>query len=212
MQWLLRRVVHVAIAERPVLAIHLDQVDPDIFFSYARLRVYAVCHRAVKRFLHLDRAAGVPCHLYKYDPRRVGHAQVSLGRVDQFVRRMARDDLKLVVLRHFDYIDHGVVHDVADCLNDFRRCSLREIDSNEWHGLTSGLRGNRNTLATTCVACCRGVNLRAVLKDIDSHGSTMKIRLDGNVHQAHSFHMNHESQACYWKTLKPWSRCSTTIR
>src|SRR5471032_68145 len=139
MQWLLRRVVHVAIAERPVLAIHLDQVDPDIFLSYACLRVYAVRHRAVKRLLHLNRAAGVPCHLDKYDPRRVGYAQVTLRRVDQFVRRMTRDDLKLVVFGHFDDIDHYVVHDVADCLNDFRRCSLREIDSNEWHGLTSGL-------------------------------------------------------------------------
>lgn len=31
----------------------------------------------------------------------------------------------------------------------------------------------------------------------------MKVRLDGNLHQAHSFHMNHENQACYSKILKP---------
>src|SRR5229473_7525937 len=69
---------------------------------------------------------------------------------------MTGDDLKLVVLRYVDDIDHCVVHDVADRLNDFRRCCLGEIDSNEWHGLTLGLSGEWRSA---------GYDLRDVLED-----------------------------------------------
>src|SRR5260221_7789706 len=60
----LRRILHFAVAERPVFTICVDQVDPDILLSHMSLLVDLVSDPAEEFLLHVDRSPAKPGDLY----------------------------------------------------------------------------------------------------------------------------------------------------
>src|ERR1700722_6216699 len=97
---LFRRVLHLAVAERPILAGIIDQGDPDVLFAHALLFVKLVGDAPVEFFLHLGRATGDPGDLDEDDVGRVVDAEIAVLRINDFIGGMTRDDLKFVVHRY----------------------------------------------------------------------------------------------------------------
>lgn len=48
------RVLHLAVAERPVFPGVVDEIDPDVFFSYAGPLVNLIGYPLIEFFLHLN--------------------------------------------------------------------------------------------------------------------------------------------------------------
>src|ERR1700731_800308 len=130
---LLRRVLHVAIAERPVLAPVIHQVDPDVLFADAGLRVNFVGNAPVELLLDVGRAAADPGHLDDDEVRRVLDTKIALLRIDDLVGAVASHDLELVVDRYIRNFDHRTVDGLADDSNALGGRVLVEVDSDEWH-------------------------------------------------------------------------------
>jgi hypothetical protein len=59
----LRRVLHLAIAERPILAACVDQIDPDVFPSHTSLRMNLVSDLMEESLFHLRRSSADPSDL-----------------------------------------------------------------------------------------------------------------------------------------------------
>ena len=87
---LLRCVLHLAVAERPVLAPVIHQVDPDVLFADAGLRVNFVGNAPVELLLDVGRAAADPGDLDYDEVRRVLDTKVALLWIDDLVRAVAR--------------------------------------------------------------------------------------------------------------------------
>src|ERR1700733_8339440 len=57
------RVLHHAVAERPVFPGVVDEIDPDVFFSYAGPLMNLIGYPFIEFFLRLDGPAGDPGNL-----------------------------------------------------------------------------------------------------------------------------------------------------
>src|ERR1700731_2792174 len=56
----LRPVLHLTIAERPILAARIDEIDPHVFFSHPSLRMDLVSDLTEEFLLHLGRSPAEP--------------------------------------------------------------------------------------------------------------------------------------------------------
>lgn len=83
--------------ERPVLALHLHQVDEDILKADANCFVKAMGDGAVEGFLLLQGAALVPGDLDADEVIGARNAQVA-GVVDEAIRFVLLDDLEAIIL------------------------------------------------------------------------------------------------------------------
>src|SRR3981189_2199176 len=88
----LRVVLHHAITERPVLAVGIDQADPDVLLAHALLGVNFVGDVLIELLLYLGRATADPGDLDDDQFRRVVDAQIALFRIDDLVRLVAGGD------------------------------------------------------------------------------------------------------------------------
>jgi hypothetical protein len=70
----LRRILHLTVAERPVFAICVDQVDPDILLSHMSLLVDLISDPAEEFLLHVDRTPDDPGDLYDDEVTRIVQA------------------------------------------------------------------------------------------------------------------------------------------
>src|SRR6202035_831400 len=139
----LRGVLHLAIAERPVLAAAIDQADPDVLLAHALLGVNFVGDVLIELLLYVGRATADPGDLDDDQIRRVVDAQIALFRIDDLVRLVAGGDLGFVVGRHARDRDHRIVDSVADIADAFARSGLADVDSDERHdgGNRRAMRG-----------------------------------------------------------------------
>ena len=128
-----RGVLHLAIAEGPVLTGHVDEADEDVLNTNTRLRGDTFGHSLVEGLFHLNRATGVPSDLNEDDAGCVGDPQVAFRWVHKLVVGVTIDNLKLVVRRDVGDGDHGVVNHFAHGANGFSGSGLGEINSNERH-------------------------------------------------------------------------------
>src|SRR3977135_4460124 len=123
----LRGVLHLAIAERPVLAAGIDQADPDVLLAHALLGVNFVGNVLIELLLYLGRATADPGDLDDDQVWRVVDAQIALLRIDDLVRLVAGDDLEFVEVRHVRDRDHRIVDSVADIADAFARSGLADV-------------------------------------------------------------------------------------
>src|ERR1700743_473222 len=85
---LFRRVLHLAVAERPVFPGVVDEIDPDVFSSYAGPRVNLVGYPLIEFFLYICGPAADPGDLNQDQIVGVCQAEVSLFRIDDFISGM----------------------------------------------------------------------------------------------------------------------------
>src|SRR5574337_1115444 len=155
------RVLHLAVAERPVFGRYIDQADPDVLPAQPRLLRDALGDRLVEGPLDRGRASGVPGDLDEDDAGRVADAQVAIGRMHQLVVRVARDDLETVVGGHVRDPDHGVVDDVTDGAHGLGRGRPGDVDAGKRHAWLSRLDretarpANANGLGPASAVDCR---------------------------------------------------------
>lgn len=128
-----RGVLHLAIAEGPVLAGHVDEADEDVLNTNTRLRGDTFGNCLVEGLFHLNRTTSVPSDLNKDNAGCVGNPQVAFRWVHKLVVGVTIDNLKLVVRRDVGDVNHGVVNHFAHGANGFSRGGLGEINSNERH-------------------------------------------------------------------------------
>ena len=88
-------VLHLTIAERPILAASIHEIDPHVFFSHPSLRMDLISDLMEEFLLHLGRSPADPGDLDDDEIARVVQAEISLFRVNDLVRRVPVDDLKL---------------------------------------------------------------------------------------------------------------------
>src|SRR3981081_654272 len=143
----LRGVLHLAIAERPVLAAGINKADPDVLLAYALPRVNFVGNVLIELLLYLGRATADPGDLDDDQVWRVVDAQIALLRIDDLVWLVPGDDLEFVVVRHVRDPDHRVVDSVADIPDAFARSGFADVDSDERHdGVLTGIGFGRRKL------------------------------------------------------------------
>src|SRR5882757_2928152 len=85
-------VLHLAVAERPVLRGNLDQADPDVFLANTCFVMDVVRDLFIEGFLYFGRTPGVPRYLDEDDAGRVLNIEIAFLREDQFSGRMGRND------------------------------------------------------------------------------------------------------------------------
>src|SRR4030081_460767 len=112
----LRRILHFAVAERPVFTICVDQADPDILLSNMSLLVDLVSDPAEEFLLHVDRTPADPGELYDDEVACIVQAEITLFRVYDFVGSMTRYYLKLVVHRYIGDLNHGMIDPSVHCV------------------------------------------------------------------------------------------------
>src|SRR5258708_37710972 len=103
-------VLHLTIAEGPILAARIDKIDPYVFFSHASLRMDLVSDLMEEFLLHLGRSPADPGNLDDDEIAGVVQAEIPLFRVNDLVRGVPVDDLELVVHRDIGDIHHGPVN------------------------------------------------------------------------------------------------------
>jgi hypothetical protein len=74
--------LHLTVAEGPILAVRINEIDPYIFFSHPTLRVDVVGDLMEEFLLHLGRSAADPGDLDDDEIAGVVQAQISLFRVN----------------------------------------------------------------------------------------------------------------------------------
>src|ERR1700733_10519975 len=127
-----RRVLRDAVAERPVLFLHLDEVDEDVLGPQSDGGLQAVGDSFEKRLLLLDRAAFVPGNLDHHQVVGAVDAEI-VGVVQKVIGVVLVDDLKAVLWRHAD-ADHRLIDDAADFPAIGGVLAFANIDASERHG------------------------------------------------------------------------------
>src|SRR5882672_2791653 len=127
-----RDVLRDAVAERPVLFRHFDQVYEDVLRVELQLALQIRRYALVKSLLLLERPANAERDLDQHDVGRIADAEITRRDVE-FLRRVFGDDLELVILRHVDDVGHRAIDDVAQRLAVLHGLAAYEIDSNQWH-------------------------------------------------------------------------------
>src|SRR5512134_1767044 len=128
-----RRVRSHAVAERPVLFRHLDQVDPDVLRAQADRGAELAADLAVERALLLERAAAAQRDLDDHQVARARDAEVHRV-VDQVARLVLGDELEAVQPRHPHGLHQRKVDGIAQLAPVRRGLTLDERDADEGHG------------------------------------------------------------------------------
>jgi hypothetical protein len=93
-------VLRLAVTEGPVLLLHLDKIDDDIFAPQSQTLMQAVGHSLVEGALHIKSPPLVHRHLN--DDCVLGTLDSQVSRIDdQATGRVLGNDLEAVVLRSF---------------------------------------------------------------------------------------------------------------
>src|SRR5262249_44448067 len=130
------RVLRLTVAERPVLLVHLDQVDEHVLRPDARTLGKALDDSAEQRLLLFDRAR--VAHRELQDDEIVAAVDSGVvGIVVEIGRLVLADQHEAVVLRNVEGVPHGRVDVVANGLAVLRRLALAERNADERHGRVS---------------------------------------------------------------------------
>jgi microcompartment protein CcmK/EutM len=121
-----------AIAERPVLLGHLDQVDEDVLLAQTEAHIQSVGDGFVEGALLFHGPAAAQRHLDQHAVGRSMDAEI-VRITNQVVSVVLGNDLEPIVVRHVDGGAHGLVYDIADCAPIRRGLPFPEIDANERH-------------------------------------------------------------------------------
>src|SRR5580692_7381400 len=125
----LRPILHLAIAEGPVLTARIDEIDPHVFLSHPSLVMDLVGDLIKEFLLDLGRSPANPGHLNYDEIAGVAQTEISLLRVDHLVGLMTVDDLEFVMRRDAGDIHHGLVIRLAHDPDEFGRCLLVDVYS-----------------------------------------------------------------------------------
>src|SRR5918994_479086 len=127
-----RRVRSHAVAERPVLLRHLDQIDPYVLRTQPDRAAEVVGDAPVQRALLLERAASAQRDLDDHQVARACDAQIHRV-VDQVARLVLRDELEAVEPGHRNGFDQREVDRVAHLAPVGLGPTLDERDADERH-------------------------------------------------------------------------------
>src|SRR5262249_52935083 len=122
-----------AVAERPVLLQHFDQVDEHVLRSDARLRPEEIRDARIERLLLRQRSRVVGGDLDDDDVVAAREAEI-MGVVIEAVGIMLGDDHEAVALGHVEGLAHGAIDAVLDGPAVGRRLAGAQRDTDEWHG------------------------------------------------------------------------------
>src|SRR5215510_4420492 len=130
------RVLCLAVAERPVLLVHLDQVDEHVLRPDAWTLGKALDDSPEQRLLLFDRAR--VAHRELQDDEIVAAVDPGVvGIVVEIAGLMFADQHEAVVLRNVEGVPHGRVDVVANGLAVLRWLALAERNADERHGRVS---------------------------------------------------------------------------
>jgi hypothetical protein len=133
----LRRVLHLAISKRPILATVIDESDPYILFSNASFLMDFIGNMAIEFFLNVGRSATHPGHLDEDEARGIVQAEISFLWENHLVSDVTIDDLEFVVRRDIGDFHHRPVNSLAYDSNEFVRGIFAYVDSRERHDESS---------------------------------------------------------------------------